>query len=402
MKKLLILVFLLPIIIFGQSICGTDEYNSKINHRGPLHQLRDDSVDLTTQYTIPLVFHIVHNDSIDIDQNLTDSDIQFLLNSLNRDFNLQNTDTSNLTDTLKLLPGNMRINFELEAITRTATTIGGFTYYNNAVKLDSLGGINAWDPKNYFNIWICNLSGGLLGYSQFPGGPLRFDGIVVDYDVVTDHPKVWTNYNKGRICAHEIGHSLSLRHPWGNGFGCQDNLVDDIPTQNGAHWDCPDTTYSLCSGNITRDVVKHYMEYCGDSCAVMFTKGQVYNARQSIQQYRRDLVNLDDSLIVDLIVDIPISNKIKIYPTITNKTITIEVPNISENIEIKIYSLSGKIKKHEFIYNNKCSLDVSDLTNGLYFISIYKNNKRIISKHLIIGPSKLIIQNLDSRLIIVK
>ena len=55
MKKLMVLLFLLPLIVLGQSICGTDEYNSKIQHRGPLYQLRNDSVDLTTQYKIPIV-----------------------------------------------------------------------------------------------------------------------------------------------------------------------------------------------------------------------------------------------------------------------------------------------------------------------------------------------------------
>ena len=133
---------------------------------------------------------------------------------------------------------------------------------------------------------------------------------------------------------------------------------------------------------------------------VIFTKGQVYNARKSIQEYRGELVNV---IFPTTNIDQIVTNKIiKIYPTITDKSITIENPNLEENISIKIYSLSGRLIKKEFIYNNKCSLDVSELTNGLYFISIYQNNKRIMSKHLIIGPSKLIIQNLDSNLIIVK
>jgi len=380
------LIILATTVVGQQTVCGTDDYNQQFTYVQSIHQVDPDSVDLTTQYTIPLVFHIVHNDSIDPDQNLTDSDIQFLLNSLNRDFNLQNTDTSNLTDTLKLLPGNMRINFELEAITRTATTIGGFTYYNNAVKLDSLGGIDAWDPKNYFNIWICNLSGGLLGYSQFPGGPLRFDGIVVDYDVVTDHPKVWTNYNKGRICAHEIGHSLSLRHPWGNGFGCQDNLVDDIPTQNGAHWDCPDTTYSVCNGNITRDVVKHYMEYCGDSCAVMFTKGQVYNARKSIQEYRMDLVTPDyPSNIVKRTLE---THDIKIYPTITNSCLKIYNTHNIDDLHVIIYGTNGQqIMSYDVSLINELNLNVSEFAEGIYIVNFIHKGIKLMTKKLIVSGS---------------
>src|SRR3712207_9163385 len=36
------------------------------------------------------------------------------------------------------------------------------------VKFDNRGGKNAWPSDKYFNIWVCNLEGGLLGYAQFP------------------------------------------------------------------------------------------------------------------------------------------------------------------------------------------------------------------------------------------
>ena len=108
----MVLLFLLPLIVLGQSICGTDEYNSKIQHRGPLYQLRNDSIDLTTQYTIPVVVHIIENDSDKAPIYIQDSDVYYIIECLNRDFNLENADTSILTDTLKNMPGNMRITFQ--------------------------------------------------------------------------------------------------------------------------------------------------------------------------------------------------------------------------------------------------------------------------------------------------
>ena len=411
MKKLMVLLFLLPLIVLGQSICGTDEYNSKIQHRGPLYQLRNDSIDLTTQYTIPVVVHIIENDSDKAPIYIQDSDVYYIIECLNRDFNLENADTSILTDTLKNMPGNMRITFQLAeigpngeaaiGITRTKTNVGSFYHYNNGIKFDSLGGKDAWDTEKYFNIWVGSLWPGLLGYSQFPGGPLQTDGIVVQADIMRSNPKIYTKYNKGRVVAHEVGHSLSLRHPWGNGYGCSDNLVSDIPTQNGPNYNCPDTTWSLCHGDTTRDVVKHYMDYCGDSCMVMFTKGQVYNARKSIQQYRKKLVNTIKFPSTN--IDQIITNKIiKIYPTIANRTITIENPSLEKEIYIKIYSLSGILKKEEKIDTKKCEINIEELENGLYFIGLYQDGKKIITKHLIVGPSKLIIQNLDSDLLIIK
>ena len=158
----MVLLFLLPLIVLGQSICGTDEYNSKIQHRGPLYQLRNDSVDLTTQYKIPIVVHIVENDSMKVPIEVLDSDVHYIIECINRDFNLQNTDTSTLTDTLKELPGNMKITFELAetdpdgipttGITRTKTHIHDFGWSGNLIKFDSTGGKSAWDPKHFFII----------------------------------------------------------------------------------------------------------------------------------------------------------------------------------------------------------------------------------------------------------
>ena len=36
-----------------------------------------------------------------------------------------------------------------------------------------------WPSDRYLNLWVCTLSGGLLGYAQFPGGPKRTDGVVI-------------------------------------------------------------------------------------------------------------------------------------------------------------------------------------------------------------------------------
>jgi len=41
------------------------------------------------------------------------------------------------------------------------------------------GGLDAWPADRYLNIWVCPLSGGLLGYAQFPGGLAVTDGVVI-------------------------------------------------------------------------------------------------------------------------------------------------------------------------------------------------------------------------------
>ena len=77
------------------------------------------------------------------------------------------------------------------------------------------GGDDAWDHTEYLNIWVCNLSGGLLGYTQFPGGSGATDGVVIIYNSLPGSCGV-APYNLGRTATHEIGHWLNLIHVWGD------------------------------------------------------------------------------------------------------------------------------------------------------------------------------------------
>lgn len=71
-------------------------------------------------------------------------------------------------------PGVNRVNYT--TITATAppystaqinSTIKTWTY-NGGVPTATRG----WDPNKYMNIWLCDISGGILGYAQFPQSPL--------------------------------------------------------------------------------------------------------------------------------------------------------------------------------------------------------------------------------------
>ena len=36
-----------------------------------------------------------------------------------------------------------------------------------------------WNTSQYLNIWVCDISGGILGYAQFPGGNTALMGLFV-------------------------------------------------------------------------------------------------------------------------------------------------------------------------------------------------------------------------------
>ena len=379
MRKVILLLMVLPFMVLGQNKCMSDEYNATKTFSHNRSTIPADEVDLESHYVINIVFHILYKSGEDVeDINVSDNDIEYAVGCLNRDFNLRNGDTTILTDTLKRLPGNMNIEFELatidpdgnptNGITRTETNIDFFSYFNDGAKFDSLGGKDAWDTKRYLNVWVCQTQNGLIGYSQFPDGDESTDGVVILYDVVKEKPTKYPQFSKGRVLAHEIGHSLSLRHPWGNGWGCGDNLVDDIPTQNGPNYNCHDTIFSLCYGDTLREVVKHYMDYCGDSCMVMFTKGQVFNARKSIQQYRMDLVEVVPDTQKVIIEDI------KIYPTINTGKLFIELNGNFDGEEVifHLYDMTNRLVQREIIIGgirNSINLDV--YANGLYSVVLF-------------------------------
>ena len=92
---------------------------------------------------------------------------------------------SSVPETLPGSPGHIRafdVNTgKLRWIFHTIPKPGEFgydTWSKDAYKLS--GGANAWSRDRYLNLWVCNLSGGILGYAQFPGGPLLTQAVERD------------------------------------------------------------------------------------------------------------------------------------------------------------------------------------------------------------------------------
>ena len=141
----------------------------------------------STIITIPVVVHVVYYNS---NENISDLQIQSQIDILNNDFRRLNSDAVNTPAAFQPVTADTEIEFCLASedpngnstngITRTQTSQSSFST-NNGVKYSSSGGIDAWNTSDYLNIWVCDLSGGLLGYAQFPGGTASSDGVVCDY-----------------------------------------------------------------------------------------------------------------------------------------------------------------------------------------------------------------------------
>lgn len=241
-------------------------------------------------YTIPVVVHIIYQNETDV-WNISDQQIFSQIQILNEDFRRLNADTVNTPTGFASVAGYPNIEFCLarrDTLGQNTTGIirhrfqqqaaWSTTAFNSTVKPAT-----RWNPNLYYNIWIANLSGGVLGYAQFPtgsglqglsgGSNANTDGIVLLYSSVgrPPHNPFPGQYNLGRTATHEIGHALGLRHIWGDGTNCSaTDYCADTPPSDAANYGCP-LTHASCGG---LDMVQNYMDYTNDACMNLFTANQ--------------------------------------------------------------------------------------------------------------------------------
>jgi len=283
-------------LAFAQRICGTTEYQTMLEQEDPGIINRQEEIEQFTRdflinnpqgeralVTIPVVVHVVYNTTA---ENISDAQIQSQIAVLNQDFRKLNADVANTPSAFAGLASDSNIEFCLASVDpngnptngvlRVPTTATSFGT-NNTVKSSTSGGSNAWNAGKYLNIWVCDISGGTLGYAQFPGGSASTDGVVCDYQYFGTNGTATAPFNKGRTATHEVGHWLNLRHIWGDdGTGCTgSDQVTDTPNAAGPNYGCPAFPTVTCSNGPNGDMFMNYMDYTDDACMFMFSSGQV-------------------------------------------------------------------------------------------------------------------------------
>jgi hypothetical protein len=174
-------------------------------------------------------------------------------------------------------------------ITRTKTTRTSFGT-GDTVKSKSSGGIDAWQTSKYLNIWVCTLSGGLLGYAQFPGGPPKTDGVVILNSAFGTKGTAKAPFNLGRTATHEIGHWLNLRHIWGDTEDCSGtDFVADTPNAAGPNYGKPAFPHVSCGNGPNGDMFMNYMDYVDDAAMFMFTTQQIVRVQAALDGPRSEI-----------------------------------------------------------------------------------------------------------------
>ena len=255
---------------------------------------------LLANYTIPVIFHIIHNgEASGTSPNLSAAAINQQILQLNKDFaNLSNSQYAvsgntglqfvlaqkNVGGTLLSEPGIDRINRNTSGWTDYSTAGWTNTYIDATVKPASI-----WDATKYYNVWIIpsikNATSTLLGYATFPTLSTLSDlgssetsttaGVVLATGTVGSSfsPNGCGNsYGLGKTLSHETGHFFGLRHIWGDAI-CGNDFCGDTPVHFEANSGVPSHPKSNSCGTAD-EMFENYMDYTDDIVLNTFTSNQ--------------------------------------------------------------------------------------------------------------------------------
>lgn len=335
--------------------------------------------------TIPVVVHILYHQ---VEQNISDEQVFNQIALLNQCFRRLNADTSNTPDRFISFAADCEIEFKLAiadpvrrattGITRKYTPVTKWDT-DDQMKFSAKGGDDAWDSKNFMNIWVCNLNK-TLGYASFPGGPAGKDGIVISL-----------NAFGSKTAVHEAGHWLGLRHVWGDAY-CGDDGVGDTPKQGNFTSGCPSGIRLSCSNAPDGDMYMNYMDLTDNACINLFTKGQKERMRALFDAGGARYTILSScGLLPPLINEIPVAEELPkwfsphLYPNPGADEITLD---LSCDIRwvgkvIKIIDMRGQLVMNVTVGTKIMKINIGRLKPGMYFISAKKEDGTTIKQKLI-------------------
>lgn len=412
--------------------CGSPKVNPTYEEafQGMLqkHQQFTNNQRVSVVYTIPIIFHVIHTgQAVGTGYNLSLTQINSQITRLNADYRKLNSDfnTYCTQSGLSSLAADCEITFCAAKVSPTGSVLAepgvdrilasskGWTnppytassaYLENTVKAGS-----SWDPTKYFNVWVTEMGGGILGYAQFPtipagtapvtdmvgmGGGASTDGVVVNYLNLGVSGTANAPYNLGRTLTHESGHWLGLWHIWGddNGACTGTDYVTDTPNQGSENYTCPTTNGAVVTDGCTAAspgvLYQNYMDYSDDKCMVMFSAGQ----KARIQAVMANCVrraSLSTSTVCSTAtgIDENSSNaEISIFPNPTNGelNVTVDLLNTQDFTISVINTLGQTIKEIKQTQSNggTVKIDLSSNSAGVYFVTLksktLSKTKRII------------------------
>lgn len=395
MHLLLSFVFFIGIsfTVTAQRTCTTDDTPLSSRLYGDGGTSVDNGVQRDTLpdevITIPVVVHVLYNTNT---QNITDEQILSQITALNNDFRMRNADKANTPAFFSSKAADTRIQFCLARLDPNGKPTNGIvrkktskTHFmgDDGMKFTNAGGDDIWNPKQYLNIWVCNMFGRSLGYATMPGTPADKDGVVINFDVFGTTSNVVAPFDKGRTTTHEVAHWLGLKHIWGDSQ-CGSDDVDDTPPQKSYNFKCPVfPVISDCSEDAEGDMFMNFMDLTDDACMNMFTHGQKTKMRGLFAKdnYRNSFLGGFgcDSILSsgapisrDSVAAETLKPSISVYPNPVQGFLTVLSQNeyTTEGKMAIICDMHGKVLYRQKLQSDKGQINVTFLSPGIYFLQV--------------------------------
>ncbi len=265
----------------------------------------------TSWIDIPVVVHVIHDYG---NEYVTDNQIFEAVKNWNIVFAKQNPDTIDVIAPFKKYVGNPKIRLHLAGKDPSGNPTKGIVRHRSYLSYGASdqAKYESWPNTSYLNIWLVNAFNSdhqsAAAYAYFPSIGLalpHYDGVI----------SLSSYMDNDKTINHEIGHTMSLYHTWGNNNNaaagvCADggtDEVDDTPPTIGHmttgctaaalydtacatnYYKVYTTTYTSVLTGLDSAVVSNLVNYPDTVnsqnimdytyCSRMFTKGQVDRMR---------------------------------------------------------------------------------------------------------------------------
>ncbi|PZF72272.1 T9SS type A sorting domain-containing protein [Taibaiella soli] len=330
-------------LVRAQQVCGTDEFYRKYRAEHPevavyekqlqrellqnMKQLNLQKFARTTNenedivYDVPIVFHIIHDYGAEY---VNDTLIYATVQGINEVYSKTNlaqmagvipTFAGVIPGTTKDYIGKANIQFHLPTKDPNGNPTHGITRRRSylASNGDENSKFDQWAPDSYANIWIvarmsANHDRAAAYTVPIPGAAANpyIDGINCLYDYT----------NRDNTLSHELGHYLSLDHPWGNtnnpDIACGDDGVDDTPPTKGHN--PPPAGQSGCTPANLYDTVctqGYFKKYSYDQMITLY--GEIYPGLSFNQYDSTSFIDYPDTTNSQNVMDYTYCSKMFTY-----------------------------------------------------------------------------------------
>lgn len=378
----------------------------------------------TTAYQIPVIFHIIVT-STQLTQMGGYTGIQARVDSqiavINRDFNRGNGDSTLIPAGFKSVYSGTGIKFAKAVLSPGDTCVSGynlriitsqgFSGINQSfglAKHNSTGGLDAWDPTKYLNVWVINFNDpsapGVIGITvppSFVGGggfAQSEEGICVTYGafgVKTNATGYFVpNITGGRTLTHELGHFFEIWHVWGDDGGLcpnnggADDGISDTPPQADATYGNPSLPqYDACTATGNGIMCMNYMDYTDDDAMHMFTRLQAgvmaANVASGGESYT--LTQHPELLVCPTtgVAQVSGETDFAIAPNPTTGAVTIRFGQASDKLQtITVMDMMGRKVQAINAEAGKTTYNASlnGLPKGIYFVNCHFENTDVTRK----------------------